>query len=52
MNNHSQLQKALSQIQKKDPLPQIDFTIHQLEDGNTISTQERVVKEVCLRFPD
>lgn len=48
MNSHVQLQRALQQIQKKDkePAPLIDFTIHQLEDGNTISTQERVVKEV------
>ena len=49
MNNHTHLRRALNQIQKKEPIPAIDFTIHQLEDGNTISTQERVVKEVCMR---
>jgi len=30
----------------KDPIPTIDFTQHTLEDGNVISTQERVVKDV------
>nr|AVR59256.1 CNA2 [Ganoderma lucidum] len=42
----SQIQKAINQIQDKGPLPDIDFTQHQLENGYTISTQERVVKEV------
>jgi serine/threonine-protein phosphatase 2B catalytic subunit len=41
------LANALNQIQNKEPPPAIDFTIHKLEDGNTISTQERVIKEVC-----
>jgi serine/threonine-protein phosphatase 2B catalytic subunit len=42
------IEKAIGQIQHKDPLPEIDFTQHQLENGFTISTQERVVKEVGL----
>lgn len=41
------LEKAIGQIQHKEPLPEIDFTQHQLENGLMISTQERVVKEVC-----
>ena len=44
------IEKAIGQIQHKEPLPEIDFTQHQLENGFTISTQERVVKEVCLQF--
>jgi serine/threonine-protein phosphatase 2B catalytic subunit len=40
------LERAIHQIQDKGPIPEIDFTQHQLEDGNTISTQERVVKDV------
>ena len=40
------IEKAIGQIQHKDPVPEIDFTQHQLENGFTISTQERVVKEV------
>ena len=46
----SQIQKAIDQIQDKGPIPEIDFTQHQLENGFTISTQERVVKEVCLQL--
>lgn len=43
-----QIQKAIDQIQDKGPTPEIDFTQHQLDNGYTISTQERVVKEVCF----
>ncbi|EPT05752.1 hypothetical protein FOMPIDRAFT_73079 [Fomitopsis schrenkii] len=42
----SQIEKAIIQIQDKQPVPEIDFTQHQLDNGFTISTQERVVKEV------
>lgn len=41
--------KAVSQIQhKKVVIPTIDFSHHQLDDGTTVSTQERVVKEVIV----
>jgi hypothetical protein len=30
----SQLEKALSQIQDKPPIPELDFTQHHLDDGN------------------
>lgn len=49
LDNHTKLANALHQIQHKEPIPEIDFTIHKLEDGNTISTQERVIKEVRFR---
>ncbi|KAH8101895.1 serine/threonine protein phosphatase 2B [Cristinia sonorae] len=42
----AQIQKAIGQIQDKLATPTIDFTQHQLDNGFTISTQERVVKEV------
>ncbi|KAF8156848.1 Metallo-dependent phosphatase-like protein [Crassisporium funariophilum] len=42
----TQIERALEKIQVKDPIPTIDFTQHTLEDGNVISTQERVVKDV------
>ena len=48
LDNHTKLVNAINQIQNKGPVPEIDFTIHKLEDGNTISTQERVIKEVRL----
>lgn len=46
MSHAAHLKKAIEQAQYKQPVPQIDFTIHQLDDGNTVSTQERVIKEV------
>lgn len=44
------IEKAIGQIQHKQPVPEIDFTQHQLDSGYTISTQERVVKEVDFVF--
>ncbi|KAI0263073.1 Metallo-dependent phosphatase-like protein [Gloeopeniophorella convolvens] len=48
MAGKTQLERAIIQIQDKAqaPTPDVDFTQHQLENGYTISTQERVVKEV------
>jgi serine/threonine-protein phosphatase 2B catalytic subunit len=46
MSHAAHFKKAMEQAQNKQPVPQIDFTVHQLDDGNTVSTQERVVKEV------
>ncbi|KAJ3218162.1 3',5'-cyclic-nucleotide phosphodiesterase (PDEase) (3':5'-CNP) [Clydaea vesicula] len=40
---------ALASAQSKSPtsgLPTIDFTIHTLETGETVSTRERVIKEI------
>jgi serine/threonine-protein phosphatase 2B catalytic subunit len=42
----SQYDKAVRQIQARQAAPSIDFTQHRLEDGNTVSTQERFVKDV------
>ncbi|PPQ72383.1 hypothetical protein CVT26_006743 [Gymnopilus dilepis] len=42
----TQIERAIEQIQVKEPVPAIDFTQHTLEDGSVISTQERVVKDV------
>ncbi|KAH9974640.1 Metallo-dependent phosphatase-like protein [Lactifluus volemus] len=42
----SQLERAIYEIQHRATVPELDFTQHQLENGYTISTQERVVKEV------
>lgn len=42
----SQLERAIHEIQHRANVPQLDFTQHQLDNGYTISTRERVVKEV------
>ncbi|PBK83421.1 serine/threonine protein phosphatase 2B [Armillaria gallica] len=44
MSTH--MARAIEQISDKGPLPEIDFTQHKLEDGNIVSTQERVIKDV------
>ncbi|TDL24459.1 Metallo-dependent phosphatase [Rickenella mellea] len=44
----AQMQRAMAQIKEKAAVvvPEIDFSQHTLDDGSTVSTQERVVKEV------
>lgn len=32
----------------KKPVPEIDFTLHIMEDGTQVSTQERVCKGLIL----
>ncbi|KAF7355955.1 Serine/threonine-protein phosphatase [Mycena venus] len=46
INSPEHIAQALAQIQNRPPPPEIDYTQHVLEDGTTISTQERVVKDV------
>jgi hypothetical protein len=31
-------------VRDKQPVPEIDFSLHQMEDGSQVSTLERVVK--------
>ncbi|KAL7945627.1 calcineurin A CNA1 [Trichoderma barbatum] len=42
----AQVDNAIRAIQEKKPLPEIDFTIHMMEDGTQVSTLERVCKDV------
>lgn len=37
---------AIRAATEKGPLPEIDFTIHTMEDGSQVSTLDRVCKEV------
>jgi hypothetical protein len=47
----TQIERAIKEIQVRRPAPDIDFTQHQLENGITVSTQERVIKEVLSPLP-
>lgn len=38
------MDKAVKAVQQKKPLPEIDFTLHTMEDGSQVSTMERVCK--------
>lgn len=46
MSTH--IQRAITQISERKPnqVPEMDFTLHTLDDGSEISTQERVIKDV------
>lgn len=39
-----QVDNAIRAIQQKQPLPEIDFSIHRMEDGTEVNTMERVCK--------
>lgn len=41
---NQQVDNAIRAIQDKKPLPEIDFTIHTMEDGTQVNTLERVCK--------
>lgn len=41
---NQQVDNAIRAIQQKKPRPEIDFTIHVMEDGSEVSTLERVCK--------
>lgn len=42
--NQQQVDNAIRAIQEKKPIPEIDFTMHTMEDGTQVNTQERVCK--------
>jgi len=46
----TQIERAIYEIQHRAEVPQLDFTQHQLDNGYTISTRERVVKDVRVSF--
>ncbi|RYP13966.1 hypothetical protein DL767_010488 [Monosporascus sp. MG133] len=41
-----QVDNAIRAIKEKKPLPEIDFSIHTMEDGTQVNTTERVCKDV------
>lgn len=42
--NRAQVDNALRAIHQKKPVPEIDFTLHTMEDNTQVSTMERVCK--------
>ncbi|KAH8805800.1 serine/threonine protein phosphatase 2B catalytic subunit [Xylogone sp. PMI_703] len=45
-SRNTQVDNALRAISQKKPVPEIDFTLHTMEDGTQVSTMERVCKDV------
>lgn len=48
---NQQVDNAIRAIQQKKPRPEIDFTIHVMEDGSQVSTMERVCKGTDRLLP-
>jgi len=50
MAEMTQLDRAIEEIKRRrhrvGPVPDIDFTQHEFDDGTIVNTQERIVKEV------
>ena len=38
-------------VKEKKPVPEIDFSLHTMEDGTQVSTQERVCKGMPTSIP-
>jgi serine/threonine-protein phosphatase 2B catalytic subunit len=50
MVNRIQIDNAIRALQNKKPVPEIDFTLHTMEDGSQASTLERVCKGTMPSF--
>jgi len=44
LDSTTQLDNAIRAVREKRPVPEIDFTLHTMEDGSQVSTLERVCK--------
>jgi serine/threonine-protein phosphatase 2B catalytic subunit len=45
-DQNTYLDSAIRAVKEKKPLPEIDFSLHTMEDGSQVSTMERVCKDV------
>jgi serine/threonine-protein phosphatase 2B catalytic subunit len=43
-SRNAQVDNAIRAIREKKPLPEVDFSIHTMEDGTQVNTSERVCK--------
>jgi serine/threonine-protein phosphatase 2B catalytic subunit len=51
LDNATQLDNTIRAVREKRPVPEIDFTLHTMEDGSQVSTLERVCKgETCFHW--
>ena len=44
VENKAQIDNAIRALNTKKPIPEIDFTLHTMEDGTQVNTMERVCK--------
>lgn len=50
-NQEQYIDNAIRALREKKQVPEIDFTIHEMEDGSQVNTQERVCKGECSFVP-
>lgn len=50
LDNNQKLENAIRAVSEKKPPPEIDFTLHTMEDGTQVSTLERVCKGMSLSY--
>lgn len=48
--SRAHIDNAIRALHEKKPVPEIDFTLHTMEDGSQVSTMERVCKGTSV-FP-
>jgi hypothetical protein len=48
VDQNAYIDNAIRAVQNKKQIPEIDFTLHTMEDGMQVSTQERVCKGMSL----
>ena len=46
VDQQSYMDNAIRAVQQKKPPPEIDFTLHTMEDNTQVSTMERVCKGI------
>lgn len=46
LDQSAYIDNAMRAVREKKPLPEIDFTLHTMEDGTQVSTMERVCKGI------
>lgn len=44
MDQSQYFDTAIRAVSEKKPVPEMDFTLHTMEDGQQVSTQDRVCK--------
>ena len=51
MDGANHMEITARAVAERKPVPEIDFTVHMMEDGTQVSTQERVCKGMyyCIR---
>lgn len=48
MSQEAYFDTAIRAVRQKKPAPEIDFTLHTMEDGTQVNTAERVCKGTLL----